>query len=190
MPLMTPLDKDFVVKNGIIVRGDGAVTSSTGQINSLQALGGAAIAKNIIVGTTATVYGDTGLLGTLTVGATTSSQVVPAFYSNNVVLASYTSEIVSTSTATIINLDQFDSSIYRTARYTVQVVDTSSIHISEITLFHNDIEVYKNEYGISTNNGRLGTFDATLTNQTVVLNFNTELANSMQIKVVRMGISA
>jgi len=187
---MTPVDRDFVVKNGAIVRGDSAVTSSTGQVNALQVLGGAAISKNLIVGTTATIYGDTGLQGSLTVGTSTSSQVVPALYSNNVVLASYTSEIVSTSTATVVNLDQFDSGIYRTARYTVQVVDDPSIHITEITLFHNGVDVYKNEYGISTNNGRLGTFDATITNQTVVLNFNTELANAMQIKVVRMGISA
>ena len=55
---MAAISKDFVVKNGIVIEGDSAVTSSTNQVDALQVDGGAAIAKNLIVGTTATIFGN------------------------------------------------------------------------------------------------------------------------------------
>lgn len=188
MPLM-PVSKDFVVKNGLVVRGDTVVTSSTNQVDALQVNSGAAIAKNLIVGSTATIYGPISTINSLTVGPEISGTVIPAIYSNNVILSSYTSEIISTSTSTTIFLDQFDLSRYRTARYTVQVVDTPKIHVTEVVLFHNGSDAYKNEYGISTNNGLLGTFDAIITGTDVVLTFSTNSATSMTVKVVRLGIS-
>ena len=124
--------------------------------------------------------------GTLTVGTATDGTSVAALYSNNVVLASYTSPTLGTSTA---NLDQFSSATYRTARYTVQVVNGSDAHITEITLFHIGGNVYANEYGISTSNGELGYFEATLAGGNVTLTF-TPAAAGCVVKVVRMGITA
>jgi hypothetical protein len=49
--------KDFVTKNGLITEGTSSVTSSTGNVNAIQSDGGIAAAKNLIVGTTATIYG-------------------------------------------------------------------------------------------------------------------------------------
>jgi len=69
---MAAISRDFVTKNGIIIEGDSAVTSSTNQTDALQAAGGAAIAKNLIVGTTATVFGDTILNSSLTVSGQTN----------------------------------------------------------------------------------------------------------------------
>ena len=54
---LTSITKDFVVKSGALVEGTNWVTSSTGQTSTLQVNGGAAIAKNLIVGTTATIWG-------------------------------------------------------------------------------------------------------------------------------------
>jgi len=179
---IAPVNTDFIVKKGTVILGDTAVTSSTNQQNSLQVNGGAAVAKNLIVGTTATLGGD------LYVGSILEDTVVPAMYSNNVVLASYTSPVIATTST--VNLDTFSSSVYRTARYTVQVLDGPDVHITEITLFHNDAEVYKNEYGISTNNGQLGVFNANLTDTTVTLTFAPTTATTMTIKVVRLGITA
>jgi hypothetical protein len=51
------VDQDFITKNGIIILGTAHVTSSTDQYGSLQVNGGAAIAKNLIVGTTSTLHG-------------------------------------------------------------------------------------------------------------------------------------
>lgn len=61
---MSNISKDFVTKNGIIVKGTGIVTGLTSQTNALQVDGGAAIAKNFIVGSTATVYGVTTIANT------------------------------------------------------------------------------------------------------------------------------
>jgi hypothetical protein len=69
---MAAISRDFVTKNGIIIEGDGAVTSSTNQIGALQAAGGAAIAKNLIVGTTATIFGDATVNNSLTVNGQTN----------------------------------------------------------------------------------------------------------------------
>ena len=49
--------RDFVTKNGLITEGTSSVTSSTGNVNAIQSNGGIAAAKNLIVGTTATIYG-------------------------------------------------------------------------------------------------------------------------------------
>ena len=66
--------QDFIVKSGLNVLGTSTVTSSTGNTSTLQVDGGAAIAKNLIVGSTATIYGDLevyGFVPTLTVGTGT-----------------------------------------------------------------------------------------------------------------------
>jgi len=54
---MSNISKDFVTKNGIILKGTSLVTGLTSQTNALQVDSGAAIAKNLIVGSTTTIYG-------------------------------------------------------------------------------------------------------------------------------------
>jgi hypothetical protein len=55
--MTTLIQKDFIVKNGIIVQGSLVATSSTAQTGTLQISGGAAIAKNLVVGSTSTLFG-------------------------------------------------------------------------------------------------------------------------------------
>ena len=69
---ITAISKDFVVKSGALVQGTQAVTSSTGQTATLQVNGGVAIAKNLIVGTTASIWGAQTNYGPLTVNGLTS----------------------------------------------------------------------------------------------------------------------
>jgi hypothetical protein len=140
--------------------------------------GGVGVVKDVFVG------------GAITAGATlaaTSSTVVPAIFSNNFLLSSYTSGIISG--VTKVDLDSYSSVVYRSARYFVQIVDGSDIHISEISLFHDGVKAYINEYGIATNNGQLGTFDAELTLGNVIVNFTPDNATNMQIKMVRIGVT-
>jgi len=61
---MSNISKDFVTKNGVVVKGTSIVTGLTSQTNALQVDGGASIQKNLIVGSTATIYGPTNLLNT------------------------------------------------------------------------------------------------------------------------------
>jgi hypothetical protein len=141
--------------------------------------GGVGVVKDVFVG------------GSITAGATlaaTSSTVIPAMFSNNFLLSSYTSGIISG--VTKVDLDSYSSTVYRSARYFVQIVDGSNVHISEISLFHDGVKAYINEYGIATNNGQLGAFDADLTLGNVIVNFTPNNATNMQIKMVRIGISA
>jgi hypothetical protein len=69
---LTSITKDFVTKAGVRVEGAFFASTSTGQTGTLQVLGGAAIAKNIVVGSTATVWGATNLNSTLAVAGQTS----------------------------------------------------------------------------------------------------------------------
>ena len=75
---LTSITRDFVVKAGALVEGTSFVTSSTGQTATLQVNGGAAIAKNLIVGTTATIWGATTLQGPLVVNGYSQLQQLTA----------------------------------------------------------------------------------------------------------------
>jgi hypothetical protein len=140
--------------------------------------GGVGVVKDVFIG------------GTITAGATlaaTSSTVVPAVFSNNFLLSSYTSGIISG--VTKVDLDSYSSVVYRSARYFVQIVDGADVHISEISLFHDGVKAYINEYGIATNNGQLGIFDAELFLGNVIVNFTPDNATNMQIKMVRISVT-
>lgn len=57
--------QDFIVNSGLNVVGTNTVTSSTGNTGTLQVDGGAAIAKNLIVGTDVEIYGDLTVYGSI-----------------------------------------------------------------------------------------------------------------------------
>jgi len=154
-------------------------TDSTLTTNgSIVTAGGVGIAKNVIVG------------GAITIGSSISSSTVASIYSNNSVYASFTSNVISNNSQQL--LDSFVSDTYRTAKYLVQIVDTTGnkIHVEEILLFHDGASVYMNEYAIATNTGELGTFDATFGGGYVTLTFTPNYTPGyMTIKVNRTAIT-
>ena len=155
-----------------------AANNGNATSGALQVSGGVGISENLFVG------GASGI----TVATAVTNTVVPIVYSNNVLLASYTSGVISGSSP--VNLDSYSTSTYRTARYTIQAVDGTNVHVTEMTVFHDGLgNTYLNEYGISYNNGSLGTFSATVTSNNVVLSFTPVSATAMTIKVVRLGIT-
>jgi hypothetical protein len=126
--------------------------------------------------------------GPVTIGSASSGVTVNALYSNNVLLSSYTSPaLVSTSTVT---LDTLSTSTYRTARYTVQVVRGANVHVTEAVIFHDGTNAYINEYGISTTAGELGVFDATLQTGNMLFTFAPSTTASTVVKVVRMALTS
>ena len=159
---------------GKIVINDTTDAAST-VTGSIVTAGGVGIAKNLVVG------------GAVTVGTPVASTVIPAIISNNMQLSSFTKTGIIGSAST--PLDTYDATVYRSARYTVQIVDSGKVHITEITLLHNGTDVFINEYGISTSAGELGVFNASLVAGTVTLLFTPSAATSMTIKVVRMCIT-
>lgn len=163
---------------GIIYANDSSNANATTN-GSLRVAGGVGIIKDVVIG------------GSITAGATaaaSSGTVVNGFYSNNTLIASFTSNTI-TGTGQV-DLDFFSSVNYRSARYFVQITDGANIHISEISLFHDGTKAYINEYGIATNNGQLGSFDAALGGGNVTVKFTPTGATAMVIKMVRTTISA
>ena len=134
------------------------------------------------------VTGGVGIGGNLNVGGSATFASTGVLVGNSLI-SSYTSGSISTTSTQ--NLDTFTTSTYRTARYTVQVVDGTKVHISEMTVFHDNTVVYKNEYGISYNTTELGAFDATLVGSTVTLTFTPNyIPAAMTIKATRTAITA
>ena len=145
---------------------------------ALRVTGGAGISRDVVVG---------GLITAGVTQASTTGTSVSGFYSNNTLLASFTSNIISGSSQ--VDLDTFNSAGFRSARYFIQIVDGANVQISEISLFHDGVKAYLSEYGISTNNGQLGSFDATWDSSNVTVKFTPISATAMTIKMVRTTIT-
>ena len=75
---LTSITRDFVTKAGVLVEGSLFASTSTGQTGTLQVNGGTAIAKNLVVGTTATIWGNSTLQGTLAVNGYSTLGMVTA----------------------------------------------------------------------------------------------------------------
>ena len=161
-------------QNTLTLAGTTAATST--QTGALQVAGGAGIGGNLYAG------------GFISVGVTATNSVVTAFVSNNNAYTSYTSNVISNSIQVI--LDSFSTSTYRTAKYTVQIVDGASIHAQEILLFHNGSTVYKTEYAVVYNNTELGSFDADVSGGLARLLFTASpTPTALTVKMVRIGLT-
>jgi fibronectin-binding autotransporter adhesin len=161
-------------QNTLTLAGTTAATST--QTGALQVAGGAGIGGNLYAG------------GFISVGTTATNSVVTAFVSNNNVYASYTSNVITNSIQVI--LDSFSTSTYRTAKYTVQIVDGANIHAQEILLFHNGSTVYKTEYAVVYNNSELGAFDADVSGGLARLLFTASpTPTALTVKMVRIGLT-
>jgi hypothetical protein len=148
--------------NLYVYTGTNATSTLTG---ALQVAGGAGIGGAIFAG------------GTITAATGTAGTSVIGFVTNNATIATYTgTPLNAASTSSVINLDVWSTSSYRSARYTIQLVDTgftpNRVHFTEMVLMHDgSANVYKSEYGVITNVGELGTFDATVTGSGIQLTF-------------------
>lgn len=88
-------------------------------------------------------------------------------------------------------LDTFDRSLYRTARYIIQMEQDSSskYHSTEILLMHDDTNVYMTEYAVLRTDSALGDITADLIGDTVRL-LITPSFNNTSIKAKRLIIDA
>jgi hypothetical protein len=119
----------------------------------------------------------------------TAGTVVESFLSSSFLVAGYTSNTFGTSGTK--TLDTWDKTAYRSAKYHVQAVDGSSVHVAEIMIIHDGSDAYISTYGIVTNLGELGTFSATVGGSNVTLTFTPNYTPSaLVIKLVRTTIDA
>jgi hypothetical protein len=95
---------------------------------------------------------------------------------------------VNISGVTTATIDSWSKTIYTSAKYIVQVMDSGNIHTQELMVIQNGTDVYISEYGIVTNNGELGVFDGSISGANVEITFTPTGATSMTIQVVRQSI--
>ena len=157
-------------------------TATSTNTGALQVRGGAGIGGNAFIGNELKVAGASSF------GTTATGAMVRGFISNNSEYASYTSNAINSTIQT--QLDSFSTASFRTAKYTIQMVDGTSTHVQEILLFHNGSQVYKTEYAVVTNNSELGTFDADVNSGNVRLLFTANpTPTSLTVKLVRVAIT-
>ena len=107
----------------------------------------------------------------------------------------YTSPTVASPTQ--LSLDSFGVANYQSAKYLVQVVDVTAvgqpnkIYVSELIVFHDGLtSAYITEYGMASNLGDLGTFDAALSGGSVTLTFTPNYTpTALTVKVHRTTLS-
>lgn len=146
-----------------------------------------------------TVAGSIGVAGNLNIGGTMNIATIQA--STNVIIGnsdySYFTSGVIASGGTV-NLDTFNVTQYRTAKYLVQAVDYGftphKVHSAELLVIHDDNGSstigYVSQYGIISNTGELGTWDATYATGSLTLTFTPNYTpTSMIIKVNRIVLT-
>ena len=98
---------------------------------------------------------------------------------------------VNTSATSAAQVDTFAAATFRTARYTIQVTNTtdSTYHVTELLLIHDGTTPAITEYGtIFTGTAAEATFDADIVSGNVRLLATPASSDTMQFKVVRHSI--
>ena len=154
-----------VVSNSVIISGVNVLGFANAAFNK---------ANSSIQNTGGTINGNLTVNGELTL-----SDV--QYFSNTVAITSDTQEIV----------DTFTASSWRTAKYTVQISESSTnYHSTDILLIHDGSIVHKVEYAVVTTTGELGIFDADINTGSVRLLFTATSATNKTLKVVRTLIES
>lgn len=95
----------------------------------------------------------------------------------------------STTIAEPIEIDSFQASVYRTAKYLVQISSNNNYHSTEIILIHDGTSnVHVSQYGEIFTVSKLGVFTATITSGNIKLIFTPD-NDSSQINVQRQYIT-
>jgi len=93
-----------------------------------------------------------------------------------IVTSSPTISVPTSATPTII--DSYDSTIYRTARYTVQSTRLTNFESYEVLVTHNGITSYSSTSGIVNSGITLGTISTTIIGSNIVLQYTATGANT------------
>jgi hypothetical protein len=163
------------VNNGKTILKDTSVANST-QTGALQVVGGVGIGGDLYVQNSLNVIGNTANIGNSEQYTYTS----PALTNNNK-----------------INLDVFAVASYQSAKYFIQVADNTAVgqpnkmYVTELIVYHDgNGSVYISEYGMASNTGDLGTFDAVISGLNVQLTWQPNYTpTSMVVKLHRLTLS-
>lgn len=167
------LGGDLNVEGTIYMKGAGldTITGSTGTFDFVVIEGtgtGLTVTNNATIG---------GILTATTLNVGPAAQAV-----------SYGSQ--TTSTNATMSLDSYNATVYRTAKYLVQVVDGTDVQAEELLVFHDGTNAYIVRYAVGTNNGELGDWDASYAFQTVTLQFTPNYTpTALSVKTYRTAVT-
>lgn len=140
------------------------------------------------------VGGGIGLGGNITAGGTVKGRTVQVI--SNEFSSTSTTGIASNSQITI---DSFNGGAFRTAKYIVQIIDSGAIpnkfHVVEMMVAYDGSALtngtYISQYGIITNTGELGNFDAVYNGGLVQITFTPNyVPSNMSLQALRTAITA
>lgn len=94
---------------------------------------------------------------------------------------------ISTTTVEPVILDSFDISLFRTAKYIVQVSSINKYHVIELLMTHNNIDSFLTQYGELFTTNSLGSFQTDIVSGSLQLTF-VPLNEINTIKVARQTI--
>jgi hypothetical protein len=175
------------------VRGNFNVTGTSVLVGNSHVVGNLGVTGNFNVTGTTTLSAITATVVRVTSTATFASDV------NIGPSSQYTSYQSTTATTTAtISLDSFVSTEYRTVKYLVQVTDTgvtpNKVHVAEFLVFHDNngvsTQAYVIQYGIGSNTGELGIWDAVYNAGAITLQFTPNyIPGALTVKTVRTAIT-
>jgi hypothetical protein len=158
----------------------GVATSAFGQANLAYAIANSAAYS---ANTKVSKNGDT-IAGTLTAEAFVSNTTFSVGGTSYVAVSSNT---FTTSSTTQVAIDSFDKTVYRSAKYFVQLTSGTSYHTIELNVLHDGTTTYIAQYGEMFSGSSLGTFDAYISGGYV--NLYLTAANSVTVaKLARTAI--
>lgn len=187
-------DANVGIKGNLAITGTSVLVGSVYAdsnvgIKGNLAITGTTVLTGLVSGSSAVFSGQLGITGTTTLSG-------PVNIGSASQQTSYQSP--TTTTNATIDLESFNSTQYRTAKYICQVVDNgitpNKVHISELLVFHDNNGVstqpYIIQYGIGTNTGELGSWDVVYNSGTITLQFTPNYTpGALTVKVVRTSIT-
>jgi hypothetical protein len=174
---------------------NGSVTSNILYTNAISG-GNSTVNSTIsITAPTTTFTGNVAVNGTASFTSNVSFNNITAagvLGVNSFTLATNTKSLTTNSSTQSV-IDAVSSSVFKTVKYTAQVVDSNTgwFRSSEMLLTHNGSTVIRNEYAVLNSNNEFVSFDADISGGNIRLLFTPNFANTTNktIKVVRQAIS-
>lgn len=174
---------------GTSVLNGGATITNLGVSGNLNVTGTTVLSSNLTVNSSLTVT------NTLNVGSTTT-------FTKSIIVgpvSQYKSyESITTSTTDVLIIDTFDSTFYRTVKYLIQIVDTgftpNRVQVEEFLVFHDNngastlVDII--QYGVGSNSGQLGEFDAVYNAGEITIQFTPAFTpTNLTAKTVRTAVT-
>ena len=120
-----------------------------------------------------------------------SSGIISSTLTSNTTVTINTSGVITTASVTtpastsFTDIDSFQTSTYRSAKYQVQMTAGTDYHMIELNVIHDGTNVYMAQYGEVFSNSSLGYFDASIATGTLTLQFSPSTATATTVKLIR-----